>query len=67
MKRKGFGIMNDKRKNGDVNPYDLNQVSKIKTNRSRVVRTRSLPDDPYSTSSSAYGVKDSSRASKKNK
>ncbi len=59
--------MNNKRKNSDVNPYDLNQVSKIKSSRSGVVRTRSRSDDPYSTSSSAYVIKANSRTSKKNK
>ena len=46
--------MNNKGKNRDVNPYDLNQVSKIKSSRARVVRTRPRSDDPYSTSSSVY-------------
>lgn len=59
--------MNNKRKNSDFNPYDLNQVSKMKSSRTRVVRTRSRSDDPYSTSSSAYEIKNNSRTSKKNK
>lgn len=59
--------MNNKRENNDFNPYDLNQVSKKKNGRSGMVRTRSRSDDPYSTSSSAYGIKDNSRTSRKNK
>ena len=59
--------MNNKRKNSDVSPYDLNQIGKIKTTGSGVARTRSRSDDPYSTSSSAYVIKDNLKTSNRNK
>ena len=43
--------MKNTRKYSDVNPYDLNQVGKIRNSRSRIVGIRSRSDDPYSTSS----------------
>ena len=59
--------MNNKRENNDFNPYDLNQVSKKRNGRSGVVRKRSRSDDPYSASSSAYGIRDNSGTYRKNK
>jgi len=43
-------IKNEKlRKNSDINPYDLNQISKIRNKRLKKVKIRPRSNDPYST------------------